>query len=262
MNTTSSQPEPDEDGDDNLPVQKDLLQKAYEAAASGKADETVEALFSSRAVDGLVRQLHYRWINLSETDVRFAVAQGIEVLLADIRGGKKILDLMSYLYKVAHRKAIDIYRARTRLARRHGLDQNGDPVHTDSEDTADRSADPLEILTAPAPDSDGEERRKVVLAAARRLLPRVGEGNILSIGEYILDSIAEGYKDLSYRQVADAVGLSVSTVRVLVSRFWERMEREAKREGWVGKDFTALSLLLEEPDLDDEGEDDEVPQED
>lgn len=182
----------------------------------------LEFLHRSFTLDGLTRQIASKWRSLSRDEVSDIVAEAVDVLYAAIRNGKKVSNLVAYLWKTSDHKACDYYRTQ----------QNHRPLTPDHlEHVADQSSefeDDVDICTK---ELDWEEKRPRVIAIVRSLLPRLGHHKAQAVMAYILDALDADCMDISNAEIAETLGLSLDVVRQSKSRGFKRLERIVRDEG-------------------------------
>ncbi|MFP2925147.1 RNA polymerase sigma factor [Pyxidicoccus sp. 3LG] len=201
--------------------QKELLQRAVAAAAAGLPAEYFTALAASHALDGLVGKMRKRWPRMDEDTVHHAVAEAVDSLLVKLSGGGVVSSPLAYLFKAAFNQ----------LAKTHEARQL--EVAYDDEDK-DYATDDR------APQRDREALRSEALRFARSLLPRLGEQNIQRVMGFILECVERGEFHVDNELISEATGLSLLSVRRLKSRGFQRLRREAEREGIeLGEHFEA-----------------------
>jgi hypothetical protein len=64
----------------------------------------------------------------------------------------------------------------------------------------------------------------------------------------VIDAVEHGIQDLPPDAIGNALGLSASAVRSLLSRGFERLEREARREGITLPDAVPMVVRDNAPD--------------
>src|SRR5437868_1295023 len=104
---------------DDEPQQTDLtaqeqdlhLEEAKKAAAGADPLRMVECLHKSRALAGLVRRLQAKWPGITSSEIEMAVARAVDAAYNCLRTGKKIFQLVAFLWKVADRRASDYHRS-------------------------------------------------------------------------------------------------------------------------------------------------------
>jgi DNA-directed RNA polymerase specialized sigma24 family protein len=238
---------------DGEPQQTDLtteeqdlqLEEAKKAAAGANPLRMVECLHKSRALAGLVRRLQSKWPGIASSEIDMAVAKAVDAAYEFIRTGKKVFQLVAFLWKVADRRAFDYHRSAVR-------EIPTDPTILES------VADP----NSAAPGADDEERaederqKKVERAVkiARSLLPRLGQENVQRVMSLVIDAAEQGLVDLPNAHIADVLGLSLDTVKKSKSRGLQRLKRLAREEGLLDEaTLTEINNMGEEPaDQDDE----------
>ena len=179
--------------------QEELLQQAKEAAASGNPGRMLEALHGSFALDGLTRRIASKWQKLSRDEVDFILAEAVDILYLALRDGRKVFNLVAYLWKTSNPKACDYYRTK----------QNEKPLTPDEwEHISNQSTEIEESPDNSATELGWEEKRPRVIAVVRSLLPRLGQHNAQAVMTYILDALSSDCMDISNVEIAEALGLS------------------------------------------------------
>ncbi|HMH44347.1 MAG TPA: hypothetical protein VK557_12735 [Pyrinomonadaceae bacterium] len=213
------------------------LERAKQAAISGDIETFMEALFSSRLPDALNWRLRKQ---LPDDDVDAIVAEAIGTTYEAIQTHGARINLAAWLSKTCYNQA------RARYATRKNI------VAEDSLDLERRSGADQTQLSPPTTHAEQEEveeqaasRRIEAIKLARTLLPRIGEDNIQKVMSVVLDAIEQDLVDLSSEEISEMVGLTPDTVRRLISRGFERLEREAKQDGlWL--DISDVLVLDQE----------------
>ncbi len=217
----------------------ELLEKAQKAANRGDVIEMLEVLTASRYLDGVTRRLQEKWgRSLPWTEIDDCIAQSVDAACAAVTGGRPIRSLGGWLWKSAHNIADDKWRFDH--GRRAKLDDTKvrSASETGETDQERESRQELEGL-----------RRKEAIRLARELLPRIGEGQILDVMELVIDAAEDRLPDLPASSIAEALGISKSAARMLVSRGMKRLSRLAEQAG--GEAPTGL------PELDTDAEEEE-----
>lgn len=202
--------------------QRDLLQQAKEAAAANDPRKMLEALYQSFVLDSLTRRIVSKWSSLSPEDVELIVAEAIDALYVAISTGKRIDNLIAYLWKVANNKLYDYYR----------LQQNHRPLTSeDFDQIADHPGELEDELDNGSEDLDWEENRPQVIALVRSLLPRLGQHNVQNVMAYILEAMEKECKGISNMEIAKKLGLSLEVVRQSKHRGFQRLEKIVREQG-------------------------------
>jgi DNA-directed RNA polymerase specialized sigma24 family protein len=209
----------------------DALRAAGEAVEKGEPWAAVEALWRSPVLDGVIRRVSGRWSWLPEDDVNRAVAEAFEALHAAIQGGTRVRDPVHWLSRVASNRAAQIMRDTAREA-------PSDPSKL-GDDTPE--SDPAMILAT-------EERRRRAVAHARRLLPRLGQTNVQAVMQIVIDAVEREIPSLPMAEIAQALDQSEQSVKVWYSRGFQRLKREAAKEGLTAEDFKLEETDDEEDD--------------
>lgn len=209
-----------------------LLERAQEAVNRSDPVRMLEALTASRYLDGLRRRLQVQWgSSLPPTEVDECVAQAVDAACAAAFKSRRISSLGSWLWKAADNTANDKWKH--------------DYSHRREIDSA--------VLEAAGDSLEGEERRSLAEAhrreairIARRLLPRIGQGQVILVMEVLIDAAENRLPDLPASAIAEQVGITDHAARTLVSRGLKRLRRLAEEEG--------IELLTDLPQTDTDGE--------
>ena len=220
---------------------KALHKTAEEAASTGDPSKLVLALSENSILDGFKRRLQSKWDRIPSDDIDIIVAEAIDILYASSRNGNKFHNVMGYLWKTCDHKAHQHDRLSQKVV-----------VLDDIEQVPDNSSDPaLETIHE---EYSRERMRQQAIALARSLLPRLGQENIQAIMGYVINAVELGYEELSNQEIADALGLTLETVRRSLSRGFDRMTRIASQERLLNSDFNLNKLRP----VDDDSEIDEL----
>jgi DNA-directed RNA polymerase specialized sigma24 family protein len=168
--------EPDETGREPqspTPGQSEALQRAARAAKDLKPLEMVDALHQSFLLDGLTNRLRRNWSSFSLHDAEDVVSESVDVLYQTVHAGKPVGSISSFLNKVAHRKACDLWSKRRHVT---SFPPGSPELETPCDDAsvANRTKAPAKGDEMP----DREEAVKQSIAIARHLLPQLGQENI------------------------------------------------------------------------------------
>jgi DNA-directed RNA polymerase specialized sigma24 family protein len=203
--------------------QKELLASAKKAAAAGHLGRMLEALHRSFVLDGLTNRIASKWRSLSRDEVELIIAEAVDILYEAIRKGKKVSNLVAYLWKTSDHKACDYYRTQQ---------QNRKTLTSDElEQIPDPSTKIEDELDSCTQELDWEEKRSQVIAIVRSLLPRLGQHNVQNVMSCILDALAADCMDISNAEIAEALGLTLDVVRQSKKRGFDRLERIVREEG-------------------------------
>lgn len=221
-------------------AQRVALARAGVAASQGKAVEMVEALYQSHVLDGLVRKLTANWSALSADDIREIVAEAVAGLYRKVAQGGRVTHAAAYLYRVTLCRACDLHAARK-------ISPVTDPaVVTIQSDAAVPWRGSGNSNPAEGAGFDREEALPRALAAARRLLPQLGQENLRKVMAYILDAVEAGREEVSNPEIAEALSLTPDSVRQSRFRGFQRLARLAKDDRLVREDFAVLSAAGED----------------
>jgi len=206
--------------------QAEALRRATEAAIVGDPRGMVEALYQSGAFDGLTRRIGHKWNFLStHKEVDYIIGQAVDVLYRDVSSGKKISNIVAFLYKVANNKANDYWQIWQR----------------EHETPLDLEYPSYTLLDSLAEEQERDRKKERAISIARSLLPQLGQQNLRAVMSYLLEAVAMGYEDVSNEEIAEALGLSLDTVRQSLSRGFQRLERKAKEAGLTDQNFDFIS---------------------
>lgn len=196
-----------------------LLAQAQAAARRGDAAGMIEALMASGFLDGLVRKIEFAYSGLDRSDVEDAVAAAAGDAFDAIRSGRAVTQIGGFLNRAATNRAID--RWERDYVPRRSVDNLAEGSTDDGLDDEERSrADAL-----------ADHRRDEAIRLARRLLPKVGQGQVLDVMTMVIDAVAARDTDFSPEVVADVLGITQDSARKLMSRGLDRLRRAAIAEG-------------------------------
>lgn len=223
--------------------QRKALERAREAAVAGRFAPFLQALYDSHILDGLVRRLEP---SFGRHDADLAVGQAVDALWAELGKAQVVVDVAAFLVKVAQRRAAD---ARRLQRRERGLaSQDFDAV-----EAMEARRDPDRFRSHEFDDRRGSyespprvDLRRQAIQAARRLIPRLGQQNVQSVMAYLVDAVEQEREDLSAQEVADALGLTVGTAKVSMTRGLQRLSRIAREEGLADHLLRDLSVEIED----------------
>lgn len=205
-------------------IQKAELGRAKRAAIAGDPTTFLEAMFNSHLPYALIWRLQSQ---LPEDDVDDIIADGLVSTYEAIRVPGREIELASYFSKVCYNLANARYAMRKNVSAIDSADLERLGGTRDAEIE-------LSLAQQAQIEQQADLRRLEAVRLARTLLPRIGEENIQRVMSIVLDAVENGLVDLSHREIAEMVGLSEGTVQKLVSRGFERLEREARHDGlWL-----------------------------
>jgi DNA-directed RNA polymerase specialized sigma24 family protein len=178
------------------------------------------AIFESRILDGIRHQLlGSSWFRLGEDAADDVVADALDELVNKmIESGGSVQSLGGMLWRIAQRRSLD----RIRLASRHV------PLVEDLEDPGQEP----DLRRNEFDDEAAHEARvREALAAARSLLPRLGNTTIERVMSYYFDAVERGDDHVGDEEIASAFGFTRAQVRMARSRGFVRLERAAREIG-------------------------------
>jgi DNA-directed RNA polymerase specialized sigma24 family protein len=223
----------------------DHFKRAAERAKAGDPVGMLAALADEHALDGYYRYFAGRYKNLPGTAIEEAISAATDEAYAQLQGGRRILNLGAWLWKVIENRLNDAWTSE------HALRQQFDDArHADAQ-----ASDLAGARQDRGSGVDRDKMRAEAIRVARELLPSLGHTNIEKVMKMLFDAAEQGVEDLPHEQIAEALDLKASTVRVLVWRGFQRLARKAAERG-LHVDRTQLKNLF--PDLPDDEPLDEI----
>ena len=196
------------------------LEIAVQAAEQRKPDLMVEALVRNGYLDGLMRRLERQWSNnLPRVELEDVIGTAVDAAYGAVGRGRPIRHLGAWIWKAAANEATDRWRG----LYAHRVDLGGDVP-----DQAGTGASDDERLDS---DRKSESLKAEALRLTKRLLPRIGQGQIVDVMGMLIEAVETGEADLPPKTIAESLGISEAAARTLVSRGLDRLRREATREG-------------------------------
>lgn len=224
-----------EDGHNVSADEHDGYEVAAQAAAK-VADPVamLEALGRGRFLDGLKRQLRRKWLRLDDNDVDWVIGMTVDALYDRVKGGAAITDIFPFMVKAARNKASDL----------NGQLALEDPYEAD--DDTRKAPDEITDEDREAIDTVAEEKRGQMYVVLKAMVARIGQDRPRQVIGFIVDAFSKGAYDVTNQEIADALNLSLGTVKVAKHRGFERLEDIAKETGAVTVDFTLKDLELQD----------------
>lgn len=223
--------------------QKQALQSARDAAAAGDPMGMLKNLYHGFVLDGMKSRLAARWSQIPTDDVDYFVAQAVDILYEQINLGEKVFNITAYLWKVAERKATDYHRIRKK-ERSLPPDELSEVFNSSRVAVHQRTSEEMAEEEREKEEQDRKRRQSITIA--RSLLPRLGLANVQAVMAYVIDAAEARREDLQNIEIADALGLSLETVRQAKSRGFRRLSRIAKEEGLVERKFCFEDLKIDD----------------
>ena len=199
-----------------------LMQEALQAAKDHRPDRMLEALAMSGFLDGLTRRLDAKWGQIHRMDIEDCVAKAVDEAYDAISKGRQIRSLGGWLWKAANNKLHDLWKKDFEFR---------DSNFQDFEGIASTGESSLTDEECEKRDKLAQFRREEAIRLARRLLPRIGKGQVVSVMELVIDAVEQGVPDLTTTDIGDTLGISVDAARTLLRRGLERLNRAAREEG-------------------------------
>lgn len=218
--------------------QERQLRLAHEAAVAGNPKEMLSALWSAGILGGLMGRLRIRWKGLQPSDIEDAIADSLVAVYERVSSGKRVEHIVSLLLKICDCRLSDRHRLLCKEIP-HGPDTLADCAGGIAKEAQEDDGSPEREQELPY-----EAVRAQAIAHAKRLLPRLGQDSIQKVMGFIFDAVEAGCDDISNTEIAEAVGLSLDTVRKSKERGWQRLEREARKEGLMPEGFEELGEVL------------------
>ena len=192
--------------------EQDLIEKAVRAARENDARSFFTHLAASHYTDALARRLQGQWPGMDPETIYDAVAVASDSLFEKVAAGDHVRSAPAYLWGAGRRHLLAFDRARRRFV----------PYDPDAE-----GHNPTDEPAGP----DREAVRAEALRLARSLVPRLGGPNVQAVMSAILDCVEGGEPYVDNQTLAEITGLNPSSIRVLKHRGFQRMAREARKDG-------------------------------
>jgi DNA-directed RNA polymerase specialized sigma24 family protein len=148
------------------------------------------------------------------------VAQTVDKAFDAISQGRPVTNLGGWLWKASCNAVSDLWNEH------HRGRINGDDL-----DRNYRQPVPVTDSERAVIDDHRDKCRNEAISVARRLLPKIGEGQIRDVMGLVIDAVEQQVPDLPASQIADALGIGEDSVRTLLSRGFKRLRRAAADEG-------------------------------
>jgi hypothetical protein len=197
---------------------RDLLKVAHDAAVAGNFYSMMEALVSSRLLEGFYRYMQWKWPKYQPDDVATLIGQAIDAFYLHAKAGRRIGNASGYIFKTLQKFAVDENVRRER--ENEFVTAEAELVLYQAHQGKNyRNSVPREDLV------------KEALRIARNLLPSIGEITLQQVGEFYLDAVAKGIMHLDDHALADAINKDLETAKRLRRRFLERLTSRARDAG-------------------------------
>jgi hypothetical protein len=182
--------------------------RAQAAAGSSNTVALFEELCSPGLLDGIWRWVRSRWSRLSDDEVDVVVSKAVDELLAAVHRGQQVDDVLAYIGQTAitvggHHNAATEAPVRTFV--------DDDEIERREELAANRLRHGARI--------------------ARRLLPRLGRGQIVPVMRYVIECIENDVPCTGPGEISQELGIPTATVRTLLWRGFDRLRTAASEEG-------------------------------
>lgn len=228
-----------------ITVQKELIQKAQEFADQSDGMAMMEHLLGSMLLEAMLRHYTYKYPGIDEGDIYDTISCAVDEVCIEVNAGKNIRRLESYMWKIVNNK---LYKLSISLRKVNSIDEDLYEIQ-----------DPGVVPESYKIKKD--EARAKAIEIAESLLPRLGMTNVQAVMKYILEALKNGAQDVPHAEIAEALNISVSNVRVWVSRGFERLAKKVKEEKLVDESYE-LPFLEELDTYISMGQDDENPETD
>jgi hypothetical protein len=182
--------------------------RAQAAAGSGDTVALFKELCTAGLLDGIWRWVRSNWSRLSDDEIDVVVSKAVDELLAAVHKRQPINDVLAYI----GRTAITIGGHHNAAA------EAPIPTLVDDDEIERR-----EELAA--------RRLKYGVQIARRLLPRLGRGQIVPVMRYVIECIENEVPFTGPEEISRELGIPVATVRTLLWRGFDRLRTAASEEG-------------------------------
>lgn len=200
---------------------KQCLAAAITAATGHDPGTYLLELVKSGMLERLTRGMEAEWPHAEPGLIESVVSEAADALYDTVANrGKQVSEPGGYLWGTARNILRSRHDAGLVDLQPYASDTH-DRSQPDDEDSPDR-----ELLRAEA------------LRHARALLPRLGQENVIRVMTYIFDCVEHGDIFVSNADIADALGLTPLAVRRTKSRGFQRLRREALKDGIELPDLT------------------------
>lgn len=203
----------------------DPMRLARDASRAGDAASTAKYLFESRFIDGAVSCIGQ---DFNHADAEDSVAEAVADVCLAIRSGRRVREPAAYVLAAARHRAAD--KAMEKRPGQLAEDGDIDGSDEDGPGRAARTDGPSRRSWREDEEAHRDELRRQGLAVARSLLPQLGP-RVKEVMAYLLDAIEAGYAHVPHEQIAEDLGLSADTVRVVVHRGFSGLTRLARQLG-------------------------------
>lgn len=198
--------------------QKKALERAKEAATRKDVRTFLQAINDSRLLDGAKRTLAAKYEGaLDQERIHEIISLATDKFYEAASGGRKIIFPAAYLWRTIHNTAYDTHRTASKNIPLESIRKGDIIIEPQSE-----QADVIET----------QKKRRIGLRIARELLPKIGSDNVQNVMSYIIDAVEAGVEDISNQEIAEALGLSETSVGQWKKRGFERLERAAIEAGY------------------------------
>jgi DNA-directed RNA polymerase specialized sigma24 family protein len=195
-------------------IELEQVDLALAAATQGDVVKTLELLWASRLMDGLVRHVMSRYRDLDPDEAYTALSEAIDDFCNAAKKGQTIRNPKAWLFRVTLIKAYKLWQRKSSEQEVGSLDWQssaGDPEGRD--------------------DLDRETLVRRALSLARSYLPLLGQENVRRVMEFYFAAVEKDVQLVEHSEVATALGISEDTARQCAHRGFKRLKRVAAEKG-------------------------------
>lgn len=195
--------------------QKQHLALAVQAAARRDAAEYLRQFAASFVADGVISHLSRRWPSVDVAVLHDAVSDAANILYEQIARSRAVRQPAGFIMCTAEKIMLKWWR--------------------DRPDHVPLSGDELDPGTGldeeSMPELDREALRTEALRIARSFLPKLGLDVVPRVMGFILDCVEAGDTYVDNATIAEALGVTVATVRRSKDRGFDRLTALARAAG-------------------------------
>lgn len=213
------------------------LQQATQAAASSDLERLIKILTEARIIESIFNWVRRKWPTLTQDEVDLSVAEAVSAFYKDVSHGQRVLSPMSYFFKVADRKASIFHRGRE-------LEEHLEPKDFNRKaEQASYKVGISRLYFNSDDDIESEKRRLKAISIAKSLVNEMRHETAQAVMVFILEALESGVSDISNKEIADALGISVGLVSTCKTRGFQRLSRMVVERGLADEDIDFVSLM-------------------
>lgn len=207
-------------------IDQECLRQAQVSAEMGDAMSMFKSIANSQLLEGFKIQFSRRYKRVGDDVLHDIIGSAVDELYDRISNGERIRKVEGYLWKVTDRKLATYVTERRSFA------------NQEIEEIEDIKLKVVPII----PDDELEEQermekqnRNMAISLAEGLIPKLGSPNVQDVMRYIFGAVRNGAQHITNGQIAEALGLDESNVRVWKKRGFDKLDRLAKAENLIAK---------------------------